>query len=215
MINILIPIYNGIEFIDESVNSIKKQTFKEWKLIIGVNGHPANSDVYKRAKEFESEKIKVLDMPDIKGKSPALNKMLEHCDYDWIALLDVDDIWKPSKLSMQIPFIDEYDIIGTTCEYFGDRHCSPYIPVGDITTFDFFKVNPIINSSCLVRKEFCWWDKKWIGVEDYDMWLRLRQQKLRFYNVNSREVKHRIHQDSAFNAQGNNNSVLELLKTHR
>ena len=68
MINILMPIYNGIEFIDESVTSIKKQTFKEWKLIIGINGHPSNSEVYKKAKEYENDKIKVIDLFEIKGE---------------------------------------------------------------------------------------------------------------------------------------------------
>jgi len=33
------PIYNGIEFIEESVKSIIKQTYTEWELIIGINGH--------------------------------------------------------------------------------------------------------------------------------------------------------------------------------
>ena len=46
MISILIPIYNGIEYIDESVSSVLKQTYNEWELLIGINGHPPNSDVY-------------------------------------------------------------------------------------------------------------------------------------------------------------------------
>ncbi len=68
-ITILMPIYNGIEFIEESVESIIKQTYTEWELIIGINGHPPNSEVYKKAKEYESDKIKVYDLIDIKGKS--------------------------------------------------------------------------------------------------------------------------------------------------
>ena len=39
MISILIPIYNGIEFIDESVSSVLNQVYKDWEIIIGVNGH--------------------------------------------------------------------------------------------------------------------------------------------------------------------------------
>jgi len=45
MISILMPIYNGIEFIEESVSSILNQTYDQWELIIGVNGHPENSPV--------------------------------------------------------------------------------------------------------------------------------------------------------------------------
>jgi len=52
MISILIPIYNGIEFIDDSVISIWQQTYKEWELLIGINGHPPGSDVYKTASKY-------------------------------------------------------------------------------------------------------------------------------------------------------------------
>ena len=50
MISILIPIYNGVEFIEESVSSVLNQTYDQWELLIGINGHPQNSDVYKIAK---------------------------------------------------------------------------------------------------------------------------------------------------------------------
>ena len=206
------PIYNGIEFIDQSVNSIKKQTYKEWELIIGINGHPLDSDVYKKAKKYESEQIKVVELHPIKGKSAALNAMLAYCTHNWIALLDVDDIWRPRKLEFQLPYMAEYDIIGTECRYFGDRGDSPTIPYNDITAFDFLKVNPIINSSCLVRKELCYWntDHNMIGIEDYEMWLRLWRDGKKFYNVSVILVMHRIHQNSAFNAKGNGLGVDKL-----
>ena len=40
MISILMPIYNGIEYINESVSSVLDQTYGDWELIIGINGHP-------------------------------------------------------------------------------------------------------------------------------------------------------------------------------
>ena len=209
MISILMPIYNGIKFIDQSVNSIKNQTYKDWELIIGINGHSLESEVYKKAKEYENEQIKVIELHPIKGKSAALNAMLEHCQYDWIALLDVDDIWLPPKLQAQIPYIFVYDVIGTQCVYFGDRKGSPNIPFGDLSKFNFLTKNPIINSSCLVRKGLCSWDVTTI-LEDYDLWLRLWRQECKFYNIPVITVMHRIHNDSAFNAKGNNNMVSAL-----
>jgi teichuronic acid biosynthesis glycosyltransferase TuaG len=215
MISILMPIYNGIEFIDESVTSIKKQTFKEWELIIGINGHPLDSEVYKKAKKYENGRIKVIELYPIKGKSAALNTMLEHCQYNWIALLDVDDIWLPAKLQSQIPYMSVYDVIGTQCNYFGEMKGSPNIPEGDISNYDFFRINPIINSSCLVKKGLCNWRREWEGIEDYDMWLRLWKNNKKFYNIPSSLVMHRIHRDSAFNAKGNDLQVHKLLEKHR
>jgi len=212
-ITILMPIYNGIEFIEESVTSIIRQRYTNWELIIGINGHPPNSEAYKKAKEYESDKIKVYDLINIKGKSNSLNDMLKYSNFEWISLLDVDDIWLPKKLESQIPYMDNYDIIGTQCKYFGDITGSPSIPLRDITNIDFYKVNPIINSSCLVKKNLCYWrDVK--GLDDYDMWLRLWKNKYKFYNVETIQVMHRIHQQSAFN-NSNNNYVEELINYHK
>ena len=210
------PIYNGIEFIEESVSSILTQTYDQWELIIGINGHPENSDVYKIAKEYEKKsesKIRVFDFNKTKGKSHTLNAMIQFCKYEYIALLDVDDIWHVDKLKIQSQLLNHFDVIGSNCVWFGDRPgVIPTIPVGDISNYDFSLVNPIINSSSIIRKELCYWNEN--GIEDYDLWLRLRKAGKKFFNCKAILVKHRIHNTSAFNAKGNNNKVEDLLKRH-
>ena len=138
--------------------------------------------------------------------------MIKYCQYDWISLIDVDDKWLPKKLESQISYMDNYDIIGTYCKYFGDRNDQPSIPGGDLKNHNFTNVNPIINSSCLIRKPLAIWEEN--GIEDYDLWLKLWKQGKRFYNVESIQVMHRIHQDSAFNAKGNHLKVDNLLKKY-
>jgi len=214
MISILMPIYNGIEFIEESVSSIMQQTYEDWELIIGVNGHPPNSEVFQKAVKYANEKIHVYDLHELKGKSNSLNKMLEFCKYNWVSLLDVDDKWLPEKLERQVPFMMTYDVVGTNCQYFGDLNCCPQIPLGNISELNFKQVNPVINSSCLIKKDLCYWDANHDGVEDYDLWLKLWSQKKTFYNVYDILVLHRIHKSSAFNAQGNNNKVGDVLKKY-
>ena len=211
MITILMPIYNGIEFIQQSVKSVLYQNYKDWELIIGVNGHSKNSDVFLTAKNYETKdsRIQVFDLFECKGKSNTLNKMLTLAKYNWIALLDVDDIWLPKKLESQVPHMSQYDIIGTQCKYFGDLNISPAIPLGDISKYDFLVTNPIINSSCLIKKELCYWDANEM-CEDYDLWIRLWRKHKKFFNVQSIQVLHRIHQQSAFNSKGNNNTVKNL-----
>ena len=209
MISILMPIYNGVEFINESVYSVLEQTYTQWELLIGINGHPKNSEVYKIAKQFEqkSNKIKVFDFYEIKGKSNTLNEMIKHCSYDYVAILDVDDIWHKQKLEVQTHFfINNYDVIGSNCIWFGDREdIIPQIPIGDISNYDFKKVNPVINSSSIIKKELCYWNPEYDGVEDYELWLKLRKSGKQFYNCQEILVKHRIHNTSAFNSNGENN----------
>jgi glycosyltransferase involved in cell wall biosynthesis len=211
-ISIIMPIYNGIEFIGDSVGSIIEQTYKDWELIIGINGHSPNSDVYKKAKLYESNNnIRVYDFYEICGKANTSNEMIKYCSGDYIAMMDVDDMWHKKKLELQIPFLYDYDVIGARCIYIGDREGTvPDIPIGDITDLDFTLFNPIINSSSLIRKQLCFWNEN--GIEDYDLWLRLRNQKKRFYNCSQISVKHRIHQYSAFNSKGHNEQLQKLLE---
>jgi len=215
MISILIPIYNGIEFIDESVNSVIEQTYEDWELIIAVNGHPENSEVFQIAKKYEEtdSRIHVYDLYHFKGKSVTLNEMIHFCIYKHIALLDVDDIWLPKKLEFQVTKIQDYDVVGTQCVYFGNMNgIVPKIPLGDISNQDFKIVNPIINSSCIIRKELCDWNPEYDGVEDYDLWIRLRKLNKKFYNFSEVLVKHRIHPSSAFNTQNFDKKLKEIKK---
>jgi len=215
MISILMPIYNGIEFINESITSIINQSFNEWELIIGINGHPKNSDIFKYAKQYENiyPKIKVYDLYEINGKANSLNKMLEYCNYNYIALLDVDDIWHHKKLEIQSKFLNTYDVVGSNCVWFGDiKDVVPKIPQYDFSHFNFAIVNPIINSSSITKKELCSWNEN--GIEDYDLWIRLWKLNKKFYNCPEILVKHRIHKQSAFNSKGNNDKVKPLLHLH-
>lgn len=222
MISILIPIYNGINFIDESVSSVLNQSYEKWELLIGINGHPQNSEVYQIAKQYESKegqtlgKIRVIDFYNIKGKSITLNAMTQFCNFNYVAILDVDDIWHEKKLEVQVSKLNNYDVIGSNCIYFGDRDdIVPVIPTGDISNYDFSLVNPIINSSSIIRKELCYWDEDGIDViKDYDMWLRLKKQNKKFFNFKEILVKHRIHNTSAFNSKGNDDKVEGLLQSH-
>ena len=215
MISILMPIYNGIEFINDSVSSIITQSFNDWELIIGINGHPENSEVFKIAKQYENidSRIKVYDLLNIKGKANALNRMITFTSFNYIALLDVDDIWHYKKLEIQSKFLNNYDVIGSNCVWFGDiEGVIPKIPVYDFSNFNFVEVNPIINSSSIIRKELCHWNEN--GIEDYDLWIRLRKLNRKFYNCSEILVKHRIHKQSAFNSKGNNDKVTPLLQSH-
>jgi glycosyltransferase involved in cell wall biosynthesis len=213
--SILMPIYNGVEFIHESINSVLQQTIKNWELLIAVNGYPKDSTIYIKVRDFvaslKDERIKVFDYYDCKGKAATLNKMLTECENDYVALLDVDDIWLPDKLAIQQPFLlQNYDVIGSKCVYFGEmNNIFPNIPIGDISHFNFLLSNPVINSSSIIRKTLAQWDINSF-IEDYDLWLRLWRQNKHFYNCPEVLVKHRIHKESAFNAKGNHNHVAAL-----
>lgn len=201
MITILLPVYNGVEYLDKCIESIKSQTYEDWVLFIGVNGHSYNSVVYRKAAKYEGPKIKVFDLHQVRGKAKTLNTLLTFVPVrsTHVALIDVDDLWHMDKLKEQSKYMDKYDVVGTNCRYFGESSSMPLLPFGDLGDFDFRKYNPIINSSALIKKELCHWEGN--ILEDYDMWLRLWRNKKKFYNIEYVLTYHMIHKDSHFNIQ--------------
>lgn len=216
--SILIPLYNGIEFLQETLESIANQTCKDYEVIIGVNGHPPNSPTFQTAKQLSSPKITVLDFPTFQGKAATLNALKEKAQADWIALCDADDLWMPDKLEIQkqcIAQFQEFDVLGTQCEYFGELTGSPSIPLGDISNEDFWKANPLLNSSVVLRKHLANWNPANRILEDYELWIRLRyQKKVKLLNIPYILMKHRIHKTSFFNTN-NAQAVPNLIKTLR
>lgn len=214
-ISILIPIYNGVEFLDQSLSSVIRQTHKTWEVLIGINGVSPNSIIEEKAYEV----VKLLNKDDrydirviyynTKGKPATLNKMVLDAKYSYIAILDVDDIWIDVKLEKQLKYLDIYDVVGTGCRYFGDCDHFPNLPYGDLRYFNFLQFNPIINSSAIIKKDCAYWNEDEF-LEDYDLWLRLFNEKKKFFNVDDYLVLHRIHKDSNFN--GTNHLHVEGLK---
>ena len=138
--------------------------------------------------------------------------MLLDAKYDIICLLDVDDKWHNKKLEEQINIKDKYDVVGTWCKYFGDNNIIPPLPKYEINELEFLRVNPIINSSCMLNKKDCYWDENNLtGLEDYDLWLKLNYNGKKFYNIPKILTYHRIHKTSYFN-NNNNNYVNKLIK---
>lgn len=190
--------------------SILRQTYTDYEVLIGVNGHgESGGDVGILARIWESLDPRVhvyIQPPTIKGKSQSLNDLMRYVKGSWVALLDCDDAWFPQKLETQIHEIDtvasDIAAIGTFAVYFGDMQGSPDIPAGYISPETLMTVNPIINSSVLIRRSpECYWDSAYDGIEDYELWMRLVAAGGKLYNLPQHLTAHRIHQTSAFNTK--------------
>lgn len=226
-ITILVPLYNGLEFLEECVASVIGQTYKDWKMIIGINGHGTDGGMAATvAKEIASkdDRIQVIiQPPPLKGKVESLNDLMTYTSSEWISILDCDDKWHPEKLEAQVKAMqtDAKDavVIGTHCQYFGDKYdILNTFPVGYVDPAVLESTNPIINSSALIRREYCKWEYNEInyGMEDFYLWTEICLMNKKLYNVGSVLTYHRIHTTSAFNAKKySNEGILERYKCLR
>lgn len=225
-VTILTPVYNGIEFLEECIDSVREQTVADWEMLIGINGHGEDGgDAARIVKEIlarkQDSRIRIfIQPPPLKGKVESLNALVKEARADWICLLDCDDKWLPTKLEEQLQFLDtvkDFDVIGTQCMYFGTASGMPHIPSGIVTPTCLSVVNPIINSSAMIRKSLCEWRyvNHGYGIEDYELWMRLSLMGKRLYNLPQVLVFHRLHPASAFNTPGNQDNPAHLQQQYR
>ena len=111
------------------------------------------------------------------------------------------------KLEKQINFINKYDVVGTFCQYFGDKNDCPNLPPKNIIPSILMEFNPIINSSSMFHKKDAYWNQDY-HAEDYEMWLRLNFEGKTFYNIPEKLTYHRIHQSSFFNTKYSDNQCI-------
>lgn len=99
MVSVVIPTFNRRGFLAEAVRSVIRQTLTEWELIVVDDGSRDGSDEVVAG--FNESRIRLLRQ-DNAGVSAARNAGIQASRFDWIAFLDSDDSWKPSKLEAQV-----------------------------------------------------------------------------------------------------------------
>jgi teichuronic acid biosynthesis glycosyltransferase TuaG len=210
-VSILIPIYNGLEYLDECLSSVVAQTFRDWTALIGVNGHgESGGEVAARAQAWAARDSRIrvyVQPPPLKGKVESLNDLMNHVKTKWVCVLDCDDKWHPAKLAYQLEASRSTAagavVIGTLTQYFGESQGMPYVPQGYIDYRTFGRFNPIINSSALILAEYCVWEymDPACPLEDYYLWMKIALKGRAFYNLPHILTYHRIHKTSAFNSK--------------
>lgn len=106
-VSILIPNYNKAPYLRETLDSVLAQSFTEWECII-VDDHSSDNS-WKILEEyaFVDNRIKIFRRPENrkKGGNAARNYAIELARGEFVAFLDSDDIWQPSRLELALNFL--------------------------------------------------------------------------------------------------------------
>ena len=97
LVSIIMPAYNAEKYIEEAIESVLKQTYRNWELII-VNdcSIDATEQIVKKYQE-QDERIKFHSLTENQGVANARNTALQNAVGRYIAFLDSDDMWLPEK----------------------------------------------------------------------------------------------------------------------
>ncbi len=105
LISIIIPVYNAEKFLDETINTVLNQTYKNFELILVNDGSKDKSvDVIKK---YNDKRIKLIDNKNNKGTALSRNDGIRKAKGRYICFLDADDLWNKEKLEKQINFMKE------------------------------------------------------------------------------------------------------------
>lgn len=106
MVSIIMPSYNTARFIADAIQSVQRQTYNNWELIIVDDCSTDDTDFI--VKPFlEDARIKYLKNENNSGAAISRNRAIKEASGKWIAFLDSDDMWLPDKLEKQIKFMNE------------------------------------------------------------------------------------------------------------
>ncbi|MFL5773177.1 MAG: glycosyltransferase family 2 protein [Flavisolibacter sp.] len=109
-VSIIIPTYNRAGYIIETVESIRRQTYTNWELIIVDDGSEDNTDELVAALKDERIQFHKAGRIGINGKIKNIG--LKIAGGDFIAFNDSDDLWSETKLEKQLAALDEYPEAG-------------------------------------------------------------------------------------------------------
>ena len=101
LVSIIMNCFNGAQYLNNALSSIKNQTYKNWEIIFWDNCSTDNSSLIFKKNSDTRFKYYLADKHT--GISKAKNLAIEKAKGDLIAFLDVDDIWEHHKLDVQVP----------------------------------------------------------------------------------------------------------------
>ena len=121
LVSIITPTWACGRFIAETIRSIQDQTYPNWELLIQDDCSTDNTQEVVERLKAESpevrEKIKYTCNPRNSGAAITRNNALRRAKGRWIAFLDSDDLWEPTKLEKQLRFMVENNYAFTYHEY--------------------------------------------------------------------------------------------------
>ena len=109
--SVIMPAYKAQNFIIEAVESVIRQIYKNWELII-ISDDQFDYFEYLKQSGLSDKRIKLVTTGGIgSGVSHARNIGIQHAQYDFISLLDSDDFFLPNKLKEVSKYIENYDVV--------------------------------------------------------------------------------------------------------
>lgn len=203
-VSVVMPVYNGEDYLREAIDSILNQTFTDFEFII-INdcSIDATEDIIL---SYHDSRIVYLRNNQNFGVALSLNRGLDSAKGRYIARLDADDIARPERLRTQVEYMDkhpEVDVLATSSQSFDETgvlfegHTSTD---EEILKLDFLFSCGICHPTVMMRKSTLEdknlrYDNAFNKVEDYELWSRMLAMGCVIRSIDVILLDHRLHQN--------------------
>lgn len=188
-VSVILPAYNHEKFIEETIESVLNQTFQDFEFIIGDDAS-TDGTVGKILKyQDEIEQIHLFDYNDY-GHMPFLK---EQAKGEYVAIINSDDVWLPSKLEKQVRVLDENPNVAacfTWCDRIDENSvllnetnpfCTKNRSKEEWFNYFFYRGNCFAHASLLIRRDlYMQMAKKNVAmyrqIPDFFRWIELVQE---------------------------------------
>ncbi|WP_079717468.1 glycosyltransferase family 2 protein [Parapedobacter luteus] len=202
-VTIITPLYNGGQFVSESIASIVNQTYSNWELI--VIDDCSTDDGTRIVEEYQKgdNRIKLIRNECNLGPAKTRNLGIEAAAGRYIAFLDSDDIWLPNKLEVQLRFMEDNNTPFTFAYYEQIDEQGKLIK-----KMDYFPKKVTYRSTMMSNKIGCltaMYDTQYFGKvymvdirnrQDYTLWLQLLKKVDYAYCVPEILARYRVRKGS-------------------
>ncbi len=182
LVSVIIPAYNAEKTIRETIESVLNQTLQDFEIIVINDG--SQDATLEIVSSIQDSRLQVFSYPNAK-QAASRNRGFAHSSGEYIAFLDADDLWIPTKLEAQLKALQDNPEAAVAYSW---SHCidekgkflreaSHSTTSGDVYAklllCDFLDngSNPLIRREALI--EVGGFDESLPPAEDWDMWIRL------------------------------------------
>lgn len=194
LVSIIIPTYNCVGLISETIISVLEQSVRDWELILVDDCSTDGTQELLSSYSKVDPRIQFFSLSNNSGR-PAVprNFGLEIARGEFIAFLDADDIWHRQKLEIQLSFLQKYHC-NFCCSSLIDFNVISQINSDAIRNidveslpFDIIDHSRLILKNCIPNSSVCLKrslidglrfkeDTRYKAIEDYHLWLRIHQR---------------------------------------
>jgi teichuronic acid biosynthesis glycosyltransferase TuaG len=211
LVSVIMPAFNAEKYIVESIESVLKQTYLNWELLIVDDGSTDTTAAIVKQYQLKDTRIKYFYQENGR-QGKAKNLAIKNSKGDYIAFLDADDLWLKNKLEISIQEIsdNDYSLIFTDCYIFEEDIPASFsglktmkvenaVYKGHPALLSFLHYNKIPNLTVVVKKDIMLkagdFTNK-VVAEEYEMWLRLLENQAIFKSIAIPLSCYRIHEES-------------------